>query len=372
MPFGKEGKEAGIALALSGGGFRAVLFHAGVLWRLNQQGVLKKLSRISSVSGGSIASGLLAVRWDRLDFDAQGIATNFEDEIVAPLRKFCSLTIDVTSVIAGALNPSRSAGEEVADAYREHLGMGVSLQALPDNPGFVFNSTNYATGSSFRFARPYAGDYRIGLIWRPKFDVAIAVACSSAFPPLLAPVELDVDPGLFEHTPGADLWEKEEFRQRLQLADGGVYDNLGLETVWDRYETVLCSDAGKPFELDAGVGAFAPKQLFRVMDIGLNQALALRKRMLINEYQAGRMKGAFWAINTPITDYKTKALTVSPAKIAQLSTIRTRLDRLTEQEQCELVNWGYAVSDAAVRAYAPEVIAVQAEAKLPYSKYSLG
>lgn len=371
MPFGNEGKEAGIALALSGGGFRAVLFHVGVLWRLNQLGVLGKLSRISSVSGGSIASGLLAVRWDMLHFDAQGVATNFDDEIAGPLRRFCGLTIDVTSVIAGALNPFKSAGEEVADAYRKHLGMGVSLQALPDAPRFVFNSTNYATGSSFRFSKPYAGDYRIGLIWRPKFDVATAVACSSAFPPVLAPLELDVNPDLFEHSPGADLWEREDFRKRLQLADGGVYDNLALETVWGRYDTVLCSDAGKPFELDAGVGAFAPKQLFRVMDIGLNQALALRKRMLINEYQAGRTRGAFWAINTPITDYKTTSLPVSPEKIADLSAIRTRLDRFKEQEQCELVNWGYAVSDAAVRAYAAQVVAVQAEAKLPYPNYPL-
>jgi NTE family protein len=371
MPFGNEGKEAGIALALSGGGFRAVLFHVGVLGRLNQLGVLKKVARISSVSGGSIASGLLAVRWDMLRFDAKGVATNFDEEIISPLRAFCGMTIDVTSVIAGALNPFKSAGEEVAEAYREHLGMGVSLQALPDAPRFVFNSTNYATGSSFRFSKPYAGDYRIGLIWRPKFDVATAVACSSAFPPVLAPLELDVKPEQFEHTAGADLWEREDFRKRLQLADGGVYDNLALETVWGRYETVLCSDAGKPFELDAGAGAFAPKQLFRVMDIGLNQALALRKRMLINEYQAGRTKGAFWAINTPITDYKTASLPVSPEKIADLSAIRTRLDRFKEQEQCELINWGYAVSDAAIRAYAPHVIAVQAEARLPYPKYPL-
>lgn len=366
MPFGSEGKEAGIALALSGGGFRAVLFHAGVLRRLNELGVLTTLARISSVSGGSIASGLLAVRWDLLQFDARGVATNFDEEIVAPLRAFCARTIDVAAAIAGALNPFKSAGEEVADALRTHLGMGVSLQALPDTPRFVFNSTNYATGTSFRFSKPYAGDYRIGLIWRPKFDVATAVACSSAFPPVLAPLELDVEPGQFEHTAGADLWEREDFRKRLQLADGGVYDNLALETVWGRYETVLCSDAGKPFELDAGVGAFAPRQLFRVMDIALNQALALRKRMLINEYRAGRTRGAFWAINTPITDYRTESLPVAPEKIADLASIRTRLDRFHEQEQCELVNWGYAVSDAAVRAYAPQVIAVQAGARLPY------
>ena len=158
---------------------------------------------------------------------------------------------------------------------------------------------------------------------------------------------------------------------RMHGATPMIYDNLALETVWGRYETVLCSDAGKPFELDAGVGAFAPRQLFRVMDISQSQALALRKRMLINEYQAGRTKGAFWAINTPITDYKAASLAVSPEKIADLGAIRTRLDRFKEQEQCELVNWGYAVSDAAIRAYAAQVIAVQAEAKLPYSKYPL-
>lgn len=373
MPFGTEGREAGVALALSGGGFRAVLFHVGVLWRLNELGVLGTLARISSVSGGSITSGLLAVRWKKLAF-GNGVATNYQEEVVAPLREFCGRNIDVTSVISGAMNPFKSAGEEVAEAYRDHLGLGVSLQELPDAPRFVFNSTNYATGSSFRFSRPYAGDYRIGLIRNPGFDVATAVACSSAFPPVLAPIGLDIrDPSVFERTEGADLWGREDFRRRLQLADGGVYDNLGLETVWGRYETVLVSDAGKPFELDAGVGSFAPKQIFRVMDIGLNQALALRKRMLVNEYRRGALKGAFWAINTPITDYQVAALPVAPEKIADLSAIRTRLDRFKEQEQCELINWGYAVSDAAVRAYAPHVAKTAVDnPKLPYPRYPLG
>lgn len=40
MPFGSEGVEVGIGLALSGGGFRVTLFHCGVLWRLNELGYL--------------------------------------------------------------------------------------------------------------------------------------------------------------------------------------------------------------------------------------------------------------------------------------------------------------------------------------------
>jgi NTE family protein len=48
--------DSGIALCLSGGGYRAILFHVGALWRLNELGYLPKLDRVSSVSGGSITA----------------------------------------------------------------------------------------------------------------------------------------------------------------------------------------------------------------------------------------------------------------------------------------------------------------------------
>lgn len=41
----------GTALCLSGGGYRAMLFHLGVLWRFNEAGWLPRLDRVSSVSG---------------------------------------------------------------------------------------------------------------------------------------------------------------------------------------------------------------------------------------------------------------------------------------------------------------------------------
>jgi NTE family protein len=47
------------ALALSGGGFRATLYHLGALKRLNELKYLSRFERISSVSGGSIAAGML-------------------------------------------------------------------------------------------------------------------------------------------------------------------------------------------------------------------------------------------------------------------------------------------------------------------------
>ncbi|RWX58804.1 patatin-like phospholipase family protein, partial [Mesorhizobium sp. M2A.F.Ca.ET.039.01.1.1] len=66
-----------LGLCLSGGGYRAMLFHAGALCRLNEAGLLQKLDMVSSVSGGSIAAGLLAVLWPRFVF-AAGVASNFD------------------------------------------------------------------------------------------------------------------------------------------------------------------------------------------------------------------------------------------------------------------------------------------------------
>jgi len=56
-----DGKTLG--LALSGGGYRATLFGLGSLTRLNDAGLLGKLDLITSVSGGSILAGILALRW---------------------------------------------------------------------------------------------------------------------------------------------------------------------------------------------------------------------------------------------------------------------------------------------------------------------
>src|SRR5947208_8333244 len=87
MPFGSEGIDDTLTgLAMSGGGFRATLFHLGTLWRLNELAYLPKVDRISSVSGGSITAGVLAVRWPRLQW-SHGLATNFQDEIVTPVRE---------------------------------------------------------------------------------------------------------------------------------------------------------------------------------------------------------------------------------------------------------------------------------------------
>src|SRR5688500_12546753 len=124
-------------LCLSGGGYRAMLFHLGALWRLNELGELSRLDRVSSVSGGSVTAGVLAHRWGRLAWDGQGRATNFEEEVVRPLRALAGRTLDVPAILLGLLTPG-GAGARLADVLDRHLFGGACLSALPARPHFVF------------------------------------------------------------------------------------------------------------------------------------------------------------------------------------------------------------------------------------------
>lgn len=352
MPFGSEGVQEGIGLALSGGGFRATLFHLGSLWRLNEAGYLPRLDRVSSVSGGSITAGFLGMRWGRLVFQG-GTATNFREQVVDGLRQFCTREIDVPAVGLGALLPGKRVSELVEEAYREQLFGSADLQALPDRPRFVINATNCASGVCFRFSKPYAGDYLIGMITKPTFRISQAVAASSAFPPVLSPVVITIpDPTRFERWQGADLYEHEEYRRRLVLTDGGVYDNLGLEPIWKRYRTLLVSDAGAPFERTGATGTGWADQAKRSLDIATNQALSLRRRMFFSDLKEGGRAGALWSIDDEIGKYAAPGtLPCRPETTRALAGMRTRLNRFSEEEQCRLVNWGYALCDAAVRTH---------------------
>jgi NTE family protein len=349
MPFGSEGVDPGTGLALSGGGFRATLFHCGALWRLNELGVLAKLDRVSSVSGGSITAGVLATRWTGLRFQGD-VAVNLRDLVVEPLRAFCHRTVDAPAIGLGALLPGRQPSDLLEAAYAEHLYGAATLQELPDRPRFVINATNLGTGVSFRFSKPYAGDYRIGLIRKPTFPVALAVTASSAFPPFLSPVLVQTDPSAFERVEGADLFDEIQYRQRVLLTDGGAYDNLGLETVWNRYDTVLVSDAGAPFGLAIDPETAWHSQVLRALDIATNQSRGLRKRALVEDYDRAARKGVYWGIDTEILKYGlADALPVLPSRIHELAGMRTRLDDFSDTEQGRLINWGYAVCDAAMR-----------------------
>lgn len=368
-----EGKapEEGNALCLSGGGYRAMLFHAGVLWRLNEIGWLPKLNRISSVSGGSITAGVLALNWHKLDFQ-NGIALNFKDEIVKPIKKLASRTIDVSSVVTGTLWFG-SIGDKIAQSYRDYLFGEATLQDIVDevpgvSPRFVFNATNIQSGVLWRFMKPYMRDYRVGEVLNPKIDLAVAVAASSAFPPVLSPVELDLEPEDFTPSSGTDL-QAEEYRTQVVLTDGGVYDNLGLETAWKRYKTILVSDAGGGFAAEADPHRDWVRHAVRVLLTIDNQVRSLRKRQVVEALIQKIRFGAYWSISADsANDYQVPSQLNCPfIKTSKLAAIDTRLKKLDQPTQERLINWGYAVSNLGIRQYVDQTIVDAVDFPFPKS-----
>jgi NTE family protein len=346
--------EGGIALCLSGGGYRAMLFHLGTLWRLNELGYLLKLDRVSSVSGGSITAGVLAKHWSDLAFDGNGVAVNFKTTVAADLIALAGETIDVWAVLSGLLSFS-SIAERVAGAYRSHLFGTRMLQDLPDHPQFVINATNLQSGVLWRFSKARMADYRVGQVLTPEVELAVAVAASSAFPPFLSPLRLKLAPGVVVDFPGEPPppLHSPPYTTKVVLSDGGVYDNLGLQQATG-FSVILASDGGAKLADEERPHGLWPLQLLRVLDVMDNQVRALRTDHLVASYNRGsanRQLGAYWGIRTPIANYGIPTLPAPPDRTRELAATPTRLARLPEERRDRLVNWGYAVCDAAMRAY---------------------
>jgi NTE family protein len=354
-----------ISLCLSGGGFRAMLFHTGALWRLHQSGLLHRIKRFSSVSGGSIANGWLALKWQALT--APG--ANFEQIYVPGIRAMARTKVDIRSVLRGML--TGKVPTYVAAKYDRVLFNGATLQDLPNTPEFIFDASNLQSGALWRFCKVYMGDYKVGYIKTPDLPLSLAVAASSAFPPVLSPVILHPRVDSFAPEDPPPALQDPKYRERITLADGGVYDNLGLEPVIKRTRSVLVSDGGAPFGTQPRPWGLWPLQIIRVLSCVDNQVRALRKRDLIARFKlltsleqanfdpwrspdtaTSPRKGAYWGITTEVAKYPAKQGLACPinatGKLAQVS---TRLAPVRDEVQERLINWGYAVTDYAIRSH---------------------
>lgn len=327
-----------------------MLFHVGTLWRLYESGLLGKLDRISSVSGGSITAAVLALNWDILNPVATPDRSRFESALVTPVRSLAGETIDAWAVLGGIFLPG-TISEKLQASYRKHLFGNATLQDFPDAPRFVLNATNIQSCALWRFSKPYMRDYRVGEVKHPTVQVAQAVAASSAFPPVLSPMIIELDPASFTPGTGEDL-QREPYTSRVVLSDGGVYDNLGLETAYKRYDTILVSDAGGKTQAKEKPKKNWVCHSYRVLNLIDHQVRSLRKRQLIQAYKDELRKGAYWGIRTNIAEYELDDVLPCPFdKTLHLAETPTRLKRLSDERQEQLINWGYAVCDAALRRY---------------------
>ena len=204
----------GQGLALSGGGYRASLFHLGVTRRLHELGALQNITRLSSVSGGSILAGFLAHRMldrgaRRLEFD------DWEGEVSAPFRRVVRKDIRsgllVRHIAWNWIWPApRATGLE--RAFRKRLGARrlVELPMAGDGIEFIFLATNIEKGTPFRFTADKIGTHKTP----GSMTISEAVAASACFPPIFGPIKVKKDGRMLAH-----------------LTDGGVYDNTGMEPI---------------------------------------------------------------------------------------------------------------------------------------------
>jgi len=367
----------GIAICLSGGGYRAMWFHTGAVWRLSELGFLGPaahdlrkadgslqpagtLQRISSVSGGSLLAGMLGLKWKQLAVAEPGLVDRYVELVVAPIRRLAGISLagkdpkGVLHMLWNIVAPG-SVNDHIIAAYKKHLFGDAMLQDLPDAPRFVINASNLQSGALWRFMKPYMRDWRVGEVKRPTIPLAQAVAASSAFPPVLAPAPLSLRDE--DYTPnsggkGRDNLQRAPFTTKPVLADGGVYDNLGLETAYKRYQTLFVSNAGAPFGIQPEVPSDWVRLGQRCIDVMDNQVLSLRKRLLVGDLIAGVRNGAFWDIEQDITVHGcAQALACPGDATTRLAHLGTDLSAKDDATQERLINWGYAVSDAAVRGH---------------------
>lgn len=279
-------KDLGIiGLALSGGGSRAIAFHLGCLRALHQLGLLERVAVISTISGGSvIGAAYKAHQGSFEEFDAtiqqllrRGLSKAMARQlfgllglriigawlitstlalVLAAIRMVVTVVSWLVPIEIKVLNRLREIRSPVLrfasrtslleQALNTLIFRGVRLQELSAaGPDLVVNATELRTGSAFRFARRESGSWRLGRLVNNDVTLAHAVAASAAYP-LFLPAFDEV------HT-----FEKQgaTSSQRINLTDGGVYDNLGLSNFWPgrsadvslnvtKIDTIICCSAG--------------------------------------------------------------------------------------------------------------------------------
>ncbi|MCG8584284.1 MAG: patatin-like phospholipase family protein [Pirellulales bacterium] len=245
-----------IGLALSGGGFRAAVYHLGVIRYLRDAGVLPKISHITSVSGGSVTGAHLALNWERYcgsdsEFNAAAsevirfVQMDVRNRIV---RRFplCSAINTVRRVLRLPTRRHYTRAGLLEQHYEKHLFGDRSLFELPDRPRLHILATNLSEGCLCSFfqggllLQKRTGGRR-DMFEKVNFGLAtvpMAVAASSAFPGFFPPLELH----------GWDVGTVEGEFNHQAFTDGGVIDNLGLrmfrciEQSWVRDITPLSPD----------------------------------------------------------------------------------------------------------------------------------
>ena len=182
-----------VALCLSGGGFRAAVFHLGALRRLNELGVLDQVDTVSCVSGGSIVGAHLAMQ--RVRHGAIS-PEQWEQVVEAPFLAFVSRDLRSSPIFRRALpwnwGRSSTSASAAARLLSKHL-TAAKLSDLPKHPEFIFNAAEMVFGANWESKRDSIGHYRAGYASpATSWPLGRAVAASACFPPVFGPLPVGI------------------------------------------------------------------------------------------------------------------------------------------------------------------------------------
>lgn len=262
-----------VGVALSGGGSRAAYFGAAGLEALarvrvsaSEPSLLQRVSYLSSVSGGSVASSYFAARKPSADvavLDAQGALSpayrQFFDEYRAAMGKNIQRSMEWRQLWNGRWFNSTKRATSLAETLDAHFLKQLTFEQLyererkGDSPRLILNATLYNNGRRFAMTTVPRDDFRYDFIRKlegelnakspkpkplPKslaiarealnpltfqdhgadpraIPVSRAVAASASFPFFIGPITAQVE--------GEETY--------LHVGDGGLFDNQGTESL---------------------------------------------------------------------------------------------------------------------------------------------
>jgi NTE family protein len=276
-------KSLRLGLALSGGGYRAAVFHLGTLNKLNELNILTKVDVLSTISGGSIIGAAFCLHdgnyasfhemmYDRLK--TKNVITQVLRSFTL-IKFYCYFFFFIVLAIYFLFYDHPwlfildillmffiffkyqfrlfPISIEIEKAYNKFFYNNKTLIDFKGKPLLAIGSSNLHTGRPFTFSKlkmsdsTYAYEYTPPIFFlQENFPVARAVMASSCVPFAFSPVKID-----------KSFYKNSMDCQRVhpQLVDGGVYDNQGLQKITQSksmYEcnTIIVSDAGGLFMAD--------------------------------------------------------------------------------------------------------------------------
>jgi len=229
-----------------------------------------------------------------------GVAAAFDAEIVAPIRALASRTTIFPLSCSGCCSPAvqarglrRRIDGTSSDARR--FRPCPTLRALSSTP-LTFSRSVVAIHEAVFPRLPRRRNPALHGGARPSGRGIVGVS------PVSLPARLTFRESDYTAGSGEDL-QYPPYTTNVLLTDGGVYDNLGLETTWKRFRTVLVSDAGGRAQPRTRVKGNWISQSIRVEELVHAQVGNLRKRQLIASYRSNERQGAYWGIASDISNY---------------------------------------------------------------------